>query len=50
MLRKPQHLFVVEMVDVDADIGDHFCSDVVAVRFDVGDPMMSRVRVAFAVS
>jgi hypothetical protein len=50
VLGQPQYLFRLEVIDVGSDVGDHLGCDVLAVFFDVGNPVMRRVGLPSSVS
>lgn len=49
-LCQPKHLFRIQVVDVDANVGHQLGGNIPMVLFDVGNPVMGRIGFAFAVT
>ena len=49
ILGQAQNLCLIQVVDVDADVRHHLGGNVFAVLLDIGHPMVSGIRPAFAV-
>ena len=50
ILGDPEHLLVIEAIDVDPHVGDHLGCDVPVVPFHVGHPVVRRVRLPLAMA